>query len=76
MKNFSYIEITKESFAEQKPQGKGISITRVQANKLSVASPRVPSSESITLRAKELCVSLSHCKLRASKLASCQSVSL
>ena len=34
MKNFSYIETTKESFAEQKPQGKGISITRVEANKL------------------------------------------
>ena len=34
MKNFSYIETTKESFAVQKPQGKGISITRVQANKL------------------------------------------
>ena len=45
MKNYCSIKNTKKSSAEQKPQTKLMSITRVQVNELLVASQQVVSCE-------------------------------
>ena len=39
--------------AEQKPQNKVTGTTRVHTSKLSVASPKIVSCESVTLRANK-----------------------
>ena len=71
-----------KSSAEQKPQSKVISITRLQTNELLVASQWTVSreSKSCNLRvyhiASQLIMSLSHFELHANKPVSCKSVSL
>ena len=81
-KKICSIKTTKKSSAEQKPQSKVISITRLQTNKLLVASQRVVSRESKSCKlrvyhiASQLIMSLSHFQLHANKPVSCKPVSL
>ena len=69
---------TEKSFAEQKPQSKVISITRVQTNELLVASQQVASCEPKSCKLRvyhitiQLIVSLSHFELQASEVMTCQ----
>ena len=75
---FWTIKTTEKSFAEQKPQSKVISITRVQTNELLIASQQVASYEPKSCKLRvyhitiQLIVSLSHFELQASEVMTCQ----
>ena len=82
MKKYCSIKITKQSSAEQNPQSKVISITRVQVKELLVASQQIVSCKpkSWELGVYHIVIqrvmSLSHCELLAKKLVSCNPASL
>ena len=77
MKKCCSIKITKKNSAEQKPQSKVISLTRVQVSKLLIASQRVVSCELRVYHiASQQVMTLSHSELLANKLASCKPASL